>query len=363
MKSASMSNKAGESNRRVNVWIAVSFVCLCLFELPLSAQAQDITIRGATFYKNGSPWLAKGIQIEGFNEPPNLRSKSKIATQAQSYWGPAEIAAIKQKFGADTVRFQVSQPGLDPQSKIYDESYAPELVAAIKQARAADLVVIVSLDAQGENGIEGLPCMPDQSTVRAWQTLAPAFVHDGGILLDAFNEPCKTANPADKAEWAQGTQAVIDALRGLGAQNIILVEGLHFGRTTSDLFPLLHDPLKNRLALAVHPYMAKGWFDSPEKWDREFGFAAAKFPTIADEWNALAVGGSCSSDLPDKALVLIRYLQEKHIGVVAWAIDSPTGKLVVDHDSYEPNSYDGFKSCNDGSGSGAGRLIAKFPNN
>jgi hypothetical protein len=360
-----MCNKTTQDERRVKgrTGVVLGFFFLYLINLPLEAQAQDITIRGATFYKNGSPWLAKGIQIEGFNEPPNLRIKSKIATEAQNYWGPAEIAAIKQVFGADTVRFQVSQPGLDPQSPIYDQTYAPELITVIKQARAADLIVIVSMDAQGENGIEGLPCMPNQSTVRAWETLAPPLAHDNGIMLDVFNEPCKTAKPEDKAEWAQGTQAVIDALRRLGSENIILVEGLHFARTTSDLFPLVHDALKNRLALAVHPYSAKGWFESREQWDREFGFAAAKFPTIADEWNALAVGGGCSGDLPDKALSLIRYLQEKHIGIVGWAIDSHTGKLVVDHDKYEPTSYDYFKSCNDGSGSGAGRLIAKFPNN
>jgi hypothetical protein len=297
------------------------------------------------------------------NEPPNLRIKSKIATEAQSYWGAAEIDAIKHVFGADTVRFQVSQPGLDPQSKIYDPAYASEVLTAVKQARAADLVVIVSMDAQGENGIEGLPCMPDQSTVRAWQTLAPALVHDKGVLLDVFNEPCKTGRPDDRAEWTQGTQAVINALRALGSENILLMEGLHSGRTTAGLFPTVHDSLDNRLALAVHPYLSKGWFDSPEKWEREFGSSAAKYPTIADEWNALAVGGSCFGDLPALALSLIRYLQEKRIGVVGWAIDSHTGKLVVDHEKYVPNNYDNFRACEDGSGSGAGQLIARFPHN
>ena len=57
---------------------------------------------------NGSPWLPKGLQVEGFNEPSALRVRNRRATAAHDYWGPAEIAAIKRGFGADVVRFQVS---------------------------------------------------------------------------------------------------------------------------------------------------------------------------------------------------------------------------------------------------------------
>ena len=94
-----------------------------------------------------------------------------------------------------------------------------------------------------------------------------------------------------------------------------------------------------------------------------FGSAAADYPVIATEWNALPKGNGCFGDLPAQALSLIRYLRERNIGVIGRAINSQTGKLVLDHEKYEPTSYEHFQGCNDGSNSGAGRLIANFPRN
>jgi hypothetical protein len=56
--------------------------------------------------------------------------------------------------------------------------YLDELLGVFKQAREAGFVVIPSMDAQGENGILDLPCMPGESTVRAWKTLAPHLAND-----------------------------------------------------------------------------------------------------------------------------------------------------------------------------------------
>jgi endoglucanase len=109
--------------------------------------AQDITIQGKTFCKDSAPWLPKGIKVEGFNEPAGLRAKSKVAAEARNNWNAKERDAVKQVFGADTIRFAVSQPGLDPQSPIYDPAYLDELLAAFKEARAAGFVVIPSMDA------------------------------------------------------------------------------------------------------------------------------------------------------------------------------------------------------------------------
>jgi endoglucanase len=361
MRQSVHSKYTRRSGAAVGFWILAG---TCLFSATAAwAQSQSVTIRGTQFYKDGQPWLPKGIKIEAFNEPAGLRAKNKIATEARSNWGDQEIGAIKSVFGADIARFAVSQPGLDPKSPIYDPAYREELLAAFKQARAAGLVVIPSMDAQAENGIEGLPCMPNDgnTTVRAWKELAPSLINDPGVMLELFDEPCGSTKPEERAKWVTGTQEIVNALRELGAKNILLVDGLHYARTTSGLTGSIHDPLPNRMAWAVHPYLSKGWFVTEDQWETNFGGEAAHFPTIASEWNATPTNGCVDETTPALSLRLMRYLQKKHIGLIGWAIDSHSGKLVKDHVSYQPTNYEKFSHCNDGTDSGGGELLAKFP--
>lgn len=350
--------------KRHVVGLMIVVTASCSAFQSFASSAQDITIQGKTFYKEGKPWVPKGIKVEGLNEPAGLRVKSKVATEARNNWNAKERDAIKQVFGADTIRFAVSQPGLDPQSPIYDPAYLDELLAAFKEAREAGFVIIPSMDAQGENGIEGLPCMPNDSTLRTSKKLAPPLASDPGVMFELFDEPCKTMKPEDKAEWTTDTQAVLNAVRATGAKNILLIDGLHYARSTSGLFPLIHDTIPNRMALAVHPYLSKGWFVNEKQWQREFGAEASKYPTIASEWNATPTSGCIGPDTPSVAGSLMRYLESLHIGLIGWAIDSNYGKLVKDHTNFQPTDYSAFMDCSKTpSDSGGGKLLANYPNN
>jgi hypothetical protein len=344
---------------------------------PLTAFAsQDVAIKGKEFYLDGKPWLPKGVVVEGFNRPANIPSAPKWMNdpknlQGRQWWASTEIPAVKTVFGATVVRFNVSQPALDPQSKIYDPKYQDELLAAFAQARKAGLVVIVSMDAQAENGLPDLPCMPNDSTVRAWKKLAPSLPRDGGIMLEPFNEPCRANWDEGRKEWAREMQQLIDTLRAMGARNVLLLDGLGFGQWTNDLFPLVHDAIPNRLALALHPYfdsLAKEPALGPDAFfETHFGRDIDRYPQIATEWNATDGNGCIGERTPSVALALVRYLQAHHIGLIGYGIDSNFGKLVKDHDHYIPTDYADFHGCVDkakGPGlSGAGRLLANFPNN
>lgn len=339
-----------------------------------AAAAQTLSLRGTQFYQDGKPWLPKGIDVEAFNRPLGTyesASMQQMARQGRDSWGNAELQAIKTVFGAEMIRLSISQPGLDPQSPIYTAVYHDEILAAIKQARAAGFIVIASMDAQAENGMPNLPCMPDASTLRAWKTLSPALANDPGVMLELFNEPCRANWDQGRKEWAGEMQTLITALRSLGAKNILLADGLGFAQSTNDLFPLLHDPLPDRLALAVHPYLdglRKGPPTPPLSYfETHFGKDSGRYPLLATEWNATETNGCVDERTPAIALQLVRYLQSRHIGLIGWAIDSKYGKLVKDHLHDEPTDYRGFHGCATKGGaagpSGAGSLIARFPNN
>lgn len=347
--------------------LAIMLIALYGGFLPATAAAQEIIIQGRTFYKDGKPWLPKGIQIEGLNRPlDNYESAAgpAYAKQGRAWYGSAELNAIKNVFRADVIRFQVSQPGLDPEFPIYSPAYVSELLDAFKLARSHGFVVIVSIDAQWENGIPNLPGMPNDSTVRAWQTLAPLLAKDNGIMLELFNEPALSSNAQSQSQWAQSTQAVIDAVRNKGAANILLVDGLWYARSTNGLFPLVRDTIPNRLALAVHPYLAKGSFVTEKQWNNQFGSSAQKYPMIATEWNATPTNGCVDITTPALALTLMRYLESLHVGLVGWAIDSNYGKMVKDHTNFQPTDYSTFSDCSKTpSDSGGGKFLANYPNN
>jgi len=95
-------------------------------------------------------------------------------------------------------------------------------------------VVIASVDAYPVAGLDGQPCMPDGGTARAWKTLAPVLMRDQGILFEVFNEPCKNKWGAPRTEWAAGMQQSLDVIRGLGATNVALLDGLGFVQWSND---------------------------------------------------------------------------------------------------------------------------------
>jgi hypothetical protein len=344
---------------------------VCVAGLPALAQQPNVdgpalSIKGRDFYKDGSLWQPKGLKVEAFGRPlGNYEAATLQAAikQGRSLWGTEELRAIKTVFRADTIRFAVSQPGLDQQSSIFSPQYLSDILAAIRLARASGFVVIASMDAQAENGIANLPCMPNDSTVRAWRTLAPELARDQSIMLELADEPCQSNNPQGRRAWAQSMQAVIDAVRASGARNILLLDGLWYARSTNGLFPLVHDSLKDRLALAVHPYLATDVFVTEQQWHNQFGASAVQYPMIATEWNATPTNGCAGSTTPALALSLMRYLQSLHVGLIGWAIDSNYGRLVKDHRTYAPTDYTSFKGCSKiPSESGGGQLLANYPN-
>ena len=353
--------------RKVLVRHTILSVCFLLVTymliayVPTAAAAQDITIQGTSFYRDGKPWILKGVDLAGLAQSPHIRARDKGAAQARAYWGDAEVTAIKKNLGVDTLRLQVSPAGLDPQSPEYDKSYLPELLENIQSVRKLGFTVIIGMNGQ-QDGKTPEACMPAENSARAWKTIAPSFIHDRGIMFELFNEPCKSLNEQSKAEWVHGMQSLVDAVRGVGATNIVLLDGLWYARTTNGLFPLIHDPLPNRMGLAVHAYMLKGAFENEKQWHDQFGASAERYPLVVTEWNATPTNGCVGPGTPAAALTLMRYLEKLHVGLVGWGMESNYGKLVKDHTSFQPTDYSTFTDCSKVPGeSGGGKLLANYP--
>jgi len=279
--------------------------------------ASDVRIEGNHFYREGVPWVAEGVTLVGRVSPEGETHGKPAYAAARAGFGPDMLAEV-HRFGADLVRFQVSQAGLDPKSPIYDPTYRDEVLAAVRLAREAGFNVIVSMQWQKRLDRSGLP---SATTRRAWREIIPALAEDRGILLEVFNEPAIGHSRAkDWRIWAEAMQPLIDLLRKAGSQNVLLVGGVQYSRSFENA-PLLHDPL-GQLGYAVHPFLGPS-NQTRADWERKFGDFAQTYPVMATAFNAQAGGGYCRPELPEQAEALLNYLHEEQIGLVAWALDMP----------------------------------------
>jgi hypothetical protein len=324
---------------------------------PPGGGPEAITVSGNQLLRGGRPFVPRGVTLVGELSP----TSTGTAGEAQTHYGPAELSAARS-WGVDTLRFQVSQPGLDPQDPAYSTAYVDRVKAAVQLARQHGFTVIVSVQDQGFGGGTRHP-LPSGATLRDWTTLTSLFNADRGVIYEMFNEPQNADTTDGWNSWENGAPAaanqgdpavgmaqVLSHIRATGSQNVVLADGARFAQSL-DGIPRLHDPT-GQLGYAIHPYLA-GRLLQPSRWDTLFGNAADEVPVVATEWNATSSAATCHDQWPQLAPELVSYLLNKHIGIVGWAFDIP-GTLVTDF-SWQPTTFDNF-TCGV-AGAGAGSLL------
>jgi hypothetical protein len=323
-----------------------------------------VAISGAQLLRDGNAWTPRGVQLNAFVASPSVASGPYLP--AYQNYSVAELLAIVG-WGADTVRFQIGQPEMDPQSPLYSASFVAQLQAAVQQARADKLSVILSMQDQAQTGETSPASLPDASTTRAWGTLTTLANNDQGIVFELFNEPVLPVSTANWTLWQTAHQSLITSIRATGAKNTILVEGLAAGATLEGAPPLT-DPL-NSIGYAVHPYFFSD-YRTPAEYDANFGdFAAAGHVVLVTEWTTFAVGYPeyCQPITATDSETLLNYLGAKNIGVIGFAFDDPgyganygyIGSIVQDLNGTPSTFGDGNVFCGD-LGFGPGVMLETY---
>lgn len=307
---------------------------------PSAVDPGSVAVSGNQLVRNGTPWIAHGFYQIAFEVPPaELANQKPFWATAQQNYSAAEYTQMKQ-FGADSVRIQVAQPGMDPaNTSFFSAAFRDEVLGAIRSARAAGLTVIVSVQDESQTGDPAADtALPSDATQRVWQTIAPAFATDRGVLFELFNEPHigKQATvpfpPADWTTWAAAMNRTIQTVRSAGAQNVVIADGLQFAQQLSGA-PVLDDPL-HQVAYAAHPYSLVAGDQSSAVWDEKFGTFAATQPVIVTEWG---IGYYCDPDTPQATVDFLQYLQAHGIGMEAGAWDWASagfGSAIYDFPAY-----------------------------
>jgi hypothetical protein len=70
-----------------------------------------VTISRNRILRDSAPWVPHAVQMVAFVAPPSAQTGAFL--RAYEHYSPAEFTAIR-RWGADSVRIQLSQPGSDP---------------------------------------------------------------------------------------------------------------------------------------------------------------------------------------------------------------------------------------------------------
>lgn len=319
----------------------------------------------------------RGVIFEGFQFPleamqactpkPGITEEQKEQAarfcerhvEAQNYYfhqgqfagdPSAALDLAEQNWGANTIRFNVGQAALDPESALYQRmapngrtwgaNYLARIKQAVALARSKNLVVILALfnyrldhgdlinvGGRTLNSYDEKSGLPTYRTKRAMSTLAAAFRNDNEVLLEAYNEPWGNAghylNGHDAPKVA-GLNAIIGAARDEGKGNPIIVQGLS-GDLSAFPYGQLNDP---KVIFSSHPFLGNGerTGDGDANWARLFGQASLSHPVILTAWNAEpeprgASNTWCVDKGPWLAGAFVDNVVEKGLGLVGFAFD------------------------------------------
>src|SRR3989338_5200888 len=278
-----------------------------------------ITVQGNKILRNGQPFIMKGVVFESsqytdadlaFCSSPGHTDEvscKKMKDSRDYYFARGAFASgndvfsVLPQWGANTIRLNLGQALLDPQSPYYDAAYVQMVVDSVKRARDRGYVVIVSPFA-GRNDRAGVylnshnPDTPldSASTLSANETLAGLFKNDRGVIFETLNEPYWTHNAAGWGYWMNGgtnvgpngwnfvvVNAVISAVRATGARNVIIAQGIG---ASFEGFPGGVIDSAGQLAYSAHPFLNKGPYESD--WQARFGTFAATHPFLITAWGS-----------------------------------------------------------------------------
>ena len=345
---------------------------------PAAALAPGAGMRvfGNLLTLDGRPFTPRGFTLIGALAPPGCTQPNDAA--ATTHFSIGELDALRDTWHANTVRFQVSQAGL---SGADWSTYLSTVTADVALAEQEHLQVIVSMNVgKALNCLAVQDDLPTAATVTAWNHLAPAFDNDPDVAYELFNEPVVTPgtppgpdDPIPPAVWNQwrdggampdpnngeaavGEQELVDTVRGLGATNVLIADGLNKAGRLQGVPALTDSTVPANIAYAVHPYY---YADGPAGWDVRFGYLSSTVPVIATEWNyTTSSPDQCGTWAEQQAPTLLAYLAAHSIGVLGYAGDNdvvgdPTAgpKALMADWSWTPNS-----GCPDARGPGGDYL-------
>jgi len=328
-------------------------LCVSLAKLRVSGntivndQGQGVWLRGVD--RSGTEFMC--IQGYGF------------------YDGPVDDNSINTiaSWNSNIVRLPLNEDCWLGINGVKPEYGGQNYINAIKQLvdrfTAHNFAVILDLHwtAPGsEPATKQLPMPDTDHSLAFWQGVSQVFGKQLNVIFDLFNEPFP-----DNGQWntttgwqcllnggmcnglsfnAAGMQAIVNAVRQEGAQNILMVGGLAYSNSLAMWLNYIpKDPLNN-LAASWHSY-SFNYCKAQQCWDSTVGAVAKMVPVIIGEMGT----DQCNGDYLNALLPWAdRVGAGKSIHYLAWTWntwDCHTGPALISNYDGTPTAFgQGYKA-------------------
>jgi hypothetical protein len=193
--------------------------------------------------------------------------------------------------------------------------------------------------------------MPDsQYAIPFWTSVANTFKSDTSVVFDLFNEPYpdRATSTSDQA-WScwrdggscpgigydvAGMQDMLDAVRGTGSQNVVMMGGLAYSNDLTGW--VAHEPTDRtgNLAAAVHVYNFNTC-SSASCWDSQLAPVASKVPLVAGEMGE----NTCAHSFVD---TFMNWLDSHRLSYLGWTWntwDCSSGPSLISNYDGTPTNY------------------------
>ncbi len=293
------------------------------------------TVQGSSILgSDGKPYLFHGIGRDSLEY--DCKGNGFFDAQHLAYMGPGTNTSSGTYWYANTVRLPLSESywlNGQPAQQCTSAQYQSLVKTSVDILTSLHLNVIIDLqwtDAGGQAAGGGAAWqMPDNDSVTFWKQVATIYTSYSNVLFELFNEP----HPGSWSCWAApctitndtswvsdcvctqtftyqsvGMQALVDAVRGMGAANLALVGGMNWGYDLSQI--ATHPITGTDVVYDTHPYPYNG--KQPPDWDTAFGNISNTYAVISAESGEYDCGTSYMSQL-------LSYFDAHRIGWIGWS--------------------------------------------
>ncbi|HVZ79371.1 MAG TPA: cellulase family glycosylhydrolase [bacterium] len=283
-------------------------VLLFAFLLSSSALAAppDLFVSGNHFQTSSGC----SVRLRGVNVPSLEWSNTGEGPPLSS------VQAAVGTYKANIIRLPVNQDRWFGCQGGSASSYQTIVDNIVNYCSGANAYVIIDLHWSGTSSTASAPCgsgwgtatgqqdMPDANAVTFWTNVANRYKNNPAVFFGLYNEPksvswsvWQSGGNTTQGFTTPGHQALINAIRGTGANNIIFIGGLDwaYDLRSIDSYPFTN--AGNGFAYDVHIYGHKGnGTDNSSNWDTETTIAAANHPVFIGEFGPDPSGPNCNND-------------------------------------------------------------------
>jgi hypothetical protein len=235
------------------------------------------------------PWLhVDGNQIKDpAGNPVTLRGVSVLPSEHQNECTTCNNKPLSEMIAwqADASRGWYSRvlrlPVTTAKVKDPATSFATHIDPFVQQAIALNQYVIVDLHLVSNYDVNGSGGVKQQFVLDFWNYVAPRYANTPNVIFEVFNEP---VNPDNWTSWKNYIQPVINAIRAVAPNNLILVGSPQWSTRVNNA---VTDPiLGSNLVYVYHIYPNQG-AATATNLNAKFGNAANTIPVMLTEfgWN------------------------------------------------------------------------------